>query len=188
MFLFVVPTLGYKGSSVEYLMSCVTIALSVERWIISINRMCQAVQNCNIVMQYCNIDRLIALANCNRREQIAIFTCWQFVERSRPNVNAKRMIGLFCTSSQSGFIYKLASESYYELLNFAVDSLILLLYVKIAICLHLLQFARAITPISGSILQYCVTILHCCPQRNTGFDCNLFWKLFGPPSSTSESN
>jgi hypothetical protein len=127
-------------------------------------------QHCNIVTQYCNIDRLIALANCNRREQIAIFTCWQFVERSRPNVNAKHLIGLFCTSSQSGFIYKLASESYYELLNFAVDGLILLLYVKIAICSRRLQFARAI---SRSILQYCVTILQCCPQRNTGFDCKL---------------
>ena len=44
------------------------------------------------------------------------------------------MIGLFCTSSQSGFICKLASESCYELLNFEVDGLILLLYVKIAIC------------------------------------------------------
>ena len=52
-----------------------------------------------------NIDQLIALANCNRREQIAILTCWQFVERSRPNVNAKHLIGLFCTSSQSSFIY-----------------------------------------------------------------------------------
>jgi hypothetical protein len=87
-------------------------------------------QHCNIVTQYCNIDRLIALANCNRREQIAIFTCWQFVERSCRNVNTKHLIGLFCTSSQSGFIYKLASKSYYELLNFAVDGLILLLYVK----------------------------------------------------------
>ena len=27
-------------------------------------------QHCNIVTQYCNIDRLIALANCNRHEQI----------------------------------------------------------------------------------------------------------------------
>jgi hypothetical protein len=92
----------------------------------------------------------------------------EFVERSRPNVNAKHLIGLFFTCSQSGFIYKLASESYYELLNFAVDGLILLLYVKIAICSRRLQFARAI---SRSILQYCVTILQCCPQRNTGFDC-----------------
>jgi hypothetical protein len=31
-------------------------------------------QHCNIVMQYCNIDQLIVIANCNRREQIAIFT------------------------------------------------------------------------------------------------------------------
>jgi hypothetical protein len=70
--------------------------------------------------------------------------------RSHPNVNAKHLIGLFCTSSQSGFIYKLASESYYELLNFAVDGLILLLYVKIAICSRPLQFAKAI---SRSILR-----------------------------------
>jgi hypothetical protein len=60
--------------------------------------------------------------------------------------DAKHLIGLFCTSSQSGFIYKLASESYYELLNFTVDGLILLLYVKIAICLRWLQFAsRAVS-------------------------------------------
>jgi hypothetical protein len=68
--------------------------------------------------------------------------------RSHPKVNAKHLIGLFCTSSQSGFIYKLASESYYELLNFAVDGLILLLYVKIAICSRPLQFARANQPIN----------------------------------------
>ena len=64
--------------------------------------------------------------------------------------DAKHLIRLFCTTSQSGFIYKLASKSYYELLNFAVDGLILLLYVKIAIRLRRLQFARAI---SRSILR-----------------------------------
>jgi hypothetical protein len=42
-------------------------------------------------------------------------------------------------------------------------------HVRIAICSRWLQFARAI---SRSILQYCVTILQCCWQRNTGFDCN----------------
>jgi hypothetical protein len=80
--------------------------------------------------------------------------------------DAKHLIGLFCTSSQSGFIYKLASESYYELLNFAVDGLILLLYVKIAFCLRWLQFARAI---SRSILQYCVTILQSCSANSLLF-------------------
>jgi hypothetical protein len=64
------------------------------------------------------------------------------------DVDAKHFIGLFCTSSHSDFIYKL--------LNFAFDGLILLLYVKIAICSRRLQFARAI---SRSILQYCVTKL-----------------------------
>jgi hypothetical protein len=116
------------------------------------------------ILQYWS---LIALANCNRRRQfvdnfLLTMFCWQFVD-------AKHVIGLFCTSSQSGFIYKLASESCYEHLNFEVDGLILLLYVKIAICSRLLQFARGI---SRSILQHCVTILQCCPQWNTGFDCN----------------
>jgi hypothetical protein len=50
--------------------------------------------------------------------------------------DAKHLIGyrLFCTSSQSGLIYSvftnlLPNHKYYELMNFAVDSLILLLHV-----------------------------------------------------------
>jgi hypothetical protein len=63
--------------------------------------------------------------------------------------DAKHLIGLFCTivANPALFTKLLASESYYELLNFAVDSLMLLLCVKIAICSRWLQFARA--------YQYC---------------------------------
>ena len=78
--------------------------------------------------------------------------------------DAKHLIGLFCTSNQSGFIYKLASKAYYDLMNFAVAGLILLLHIKIAICSRRLQFAREI---SRSVLQYCVIILQYVARNGT---------------------
>jgi hypothetical protein len=78
-------------------------------------------QHCNNVTQYCNIDRLITLANWNQREQIAILRVDNLSRGRAQMSDAQHLIGLFCASSQSGFIYKLASESYYELFNFAVD-------------------------------------------------------------------
>ena len=87
--------------------------------------------------------------NCNF---YMLTICREVASRGRVDcreVDAKHFIGLFCTCSHSDFIYKL--------LNFAFDGLILLLYVKIAICSRRLQFARAI---SRTILQSdCVTKL-----------------------------
>jgi hypothetical protein len=56
---------------------------------------CSIAGNNNNITQYCNIERLIALANCNQHEQIAIFMCWQFIERSCPNVNAKHRTAMY---------------------------------------------------------------------------------------------
>ena len=99
--------------------------------ILQSNPMFHCRQHCNIVTQYCNNNRLIALANCNQPEQIAILHTVAIIghvdnlSRGCAQMSdAKHLIRLFCTSSQSGFIYKLASKSYYELLNFAVDGLI----------------------------------------------------------------
>jgi hypothetical protein len=39
-------------------------------------------QHCNIVTQYCNIDRLIALANCNRHKQIASWNSQKICKQS----------------------------------------------------------------------------------------------------------
>ena len=46
----------------------------------------------NIAILSCNIDRLIAPANCNRREQIAIFTHSNILNRRLQNSKVHNMI------------------------------------------------------------------------------------------------
>jgi hypothetical protein len=129
-------------------------------------------QHCNIVPQYCNFDRQIALSKLQpTRTNCKLEIHKRFVNKASDWIIRKReanqivwATGLVLPLSYSpirGFVYK-------SFVNFNLQ------FVRVG--------CKLLRAICLSKLQYCGTILQCCSQENIRFDCNTVEDVVGEVS------
>jgi hypothetical protein len=101
----------------------------------------------NIVPQYCNFDRQIALSKfASDANKFTTQILIGLLAKRKPIWSLP-----FSYSPITGFVYK-------SFVNYNLQ------FVRVA--------CKLLRAISLSKLQYCGTILQCCSQENTRFDCN----------------
>jgi hypothetical protein len=132
------------------------------------NRMFSCEQHCNIVPQYCNFDRQIALSNLqptrtNCKLKFTNVICKQSLWLDYKKEGSTNPVAQ--TIWLASHFLVIQSEALFANLLWISN----LQFVRVG-C----NLLRAICP---SKLQYYGTILQCCSQENIRFDCNIWFKF-----------